>query len=325
MTDLITHRPAADEDAAAAPRGGAPAGAPAGAAAAAAAPGAFPEPGERAAYWSDVRQRFLQNKLAVAGLVIVGLLVLAAAFGPLLSPYDPYAQDLDNALAAPSGAHWLGTDTLGRDLFARLLAGTRLAMLVGFASIALTCLIGVTLGALAGYAGRWVDTLVMRTADIFFAFPLLIGAIAIILVVGQGITPVIVSLAVFSWATVARLLRSSILSVREAEFVQAARALGARSPRIVLKHILPNSMTAVLVYAAFNVGTAVVGVASLSFLGIGVAPGVPEWGSMLATGRGFIGVKDYLWLAPGFAIVLTVLGFVFVGDGLRDALDPKLR
>lgn len=275
--------------------------------------------------WGEIRYRFVQNKLAVAGLVIVAFMFLVAIFGPYVTPYDPSEQNLINTLKGPSGAHWFGTDDLGRDVFSRVVAGTRIAMIVGFSSIALTCVIGILLGALAGYFGKFTDTLIMRTADIFFAFPLLIGAIVIILVVGRGVTPVIISLAIFSWATVARLLRSSILSVREMDYVNAARALGASPSRIIRKHILPNSLTAVMVYAAFNIGTAVVAVASLSFLGVGVSPEVPEWGNMLALGRGFIGVEDHLWLFPSLAIVLTVLGFVFVGDGLRDALDPKLR
>jgi peptide/nickel transport system permease protein len=275
--------------------------------------------------WGEIRYRFFQNKLAVVGLIIVVGLFLVAIFAPWLTPHDPYDQNLMKTLAGPSSQHWLGTDDLGRDLFSRLIAGTRIAMLVGFASIALTCAIGIVLGALAGYFGKLVDTIIMRTADVFFAFPLLIGAIVIILVIGRGIAPVIISLAIFSWATVARLLRSSILSVREMDYVNAARALGASRTRIIRKHILPNSLTAVMVYAAFNIGTAVVAVASLSFLGIGVSPEIPEWGNMLALGRGFIGVEDHLWLFPSLAIVLTVLGFVFVGDGVRDALDPKLR
>ncbi|MFI7322859.1 ABC transporter permease [Streptomyces venezuelae] len=294
------------------------------------ADGTAEQAGEEAAgrptpYWKVVCGTYLHNKLAVLGLVIVTVLVLTAAFGPFLTPHDAYAQDLNNTMAGPSAEHWFGTDGLGRDLFARLVVGTRLALLIGLASIALTCGVGVLLGALAGYAGRWADSLIMRTADVFLAFPLLVGAITIILVTGQGVWPVIVALALFSWATVARLLRSSILTVRETDYVAAARALGAGHTRIVLRHILPNSISPVLIYAAFNTGTAIVGVASLSFLGIGVAPGVPEWGNILAEGRQFIGVSDHLWVFPSLAIILTVLGFVFVGDGLRDALDPKLH
>ncbi|MFB6484535.1 ABC transporter permease [Streptomyces virginiae] len=275
--------------------------------------------------WGEIRHRYVQNKLAVVGLVIITLLFLTAIFGDMLAPYDPAAQDLENTLASPNGTHWMGTDALGRDMFSRLIAGTRVAMFVGLASIFFAVLIGVALGAIAGYFSGFADTLVMRVADVFLAFPLMIGAVVIILVTGRGITPVIISLAIFSWATVSRLLRSSILSVREMDYVHAAKALGASGWRIVRTHILPNSLTAVLVYATFNVGTTIVGVAALSFLGAGVPVDVPEWGNMLAAGQGFIGVNDYLWYFPSLFVVITVLGFAFVGDGLRDALDPKLR
>ncbi|MEY2232372.1 MULTISPECIES: ABC transporter permease [Streptomyces] len=275
--------------------------------------------------WGEIRHRYVQNKLAVVGLVIITLLFLTAVFGEMLAPFDPAAQDLENTLASPNGTHWMGTDALGRDMFSRLIAGTRVAMFVGLASIFFAVLIGVALGAIAGYFSGFADTLVMRVADVFLAFPLMIGAVVIILVTGRGITPVIISLAIFSWATVSRLLRSSILSVREMDYVHAAKALGASGWRIVRTHILPNSLTAVLVYATFNVGTTIVGVAALSFLGAGVPVDVPEWGNMLAAGQGFIGVNDYLWYFPSLFVVVTVLGFAFVGDGLRDALDPKLR
>ncbi|MFG2228675.1 ABC transporter permease [Streptomyces sp. NPDC048723] len=275
--------------------------------------------------WGEIRHRFVQNKLAVVGLVIISALFLTAIFGDYLTPFDPGAQDLENTLVSPNGTHWMGTDALGRDMFSRLIVGTRVAMFVGLASIFFAVLIGVALGAIAGYFAGFADTLVMRVADVFLAFPLMIGAIVIILVTGRGITPVVISLAVFSWATVSRLLRSSILSVREMDYVHAAKALGASGWRVVRTHILPNSLTAVLVYATFNVGTTIVGVAALSFLGAGVPVDVPEWGNMLAAGQGFIGVNDYLWYFPSLFVVVTVLGFAFVGDGLRDALDPKLR
>ncbi|MFE9117282.1 ABC transporter permease [Streptomyces sp. NPDC007172] len=279
----------------------------------------------RVTQWGEIRHRFLANKLAVVGLVLVGLLFLVAIFAPLIAPADPYHQNLTNTLQSPSGAHWLGTDALGRDQFSRIIYGSRIAVIVGLASIFLACLIGIIVGALAGYFGRAIDSVLMRIADVFFAFPLLIGAIVIIIVMGRGVMPVIISLAVFSWPTVSRLLRSSILSVREADYVHAARALGASTSRIIVRHIIPNSIAAVMAYAAFNVGGAIVAEASLSFLGVGVSPETPEWGNMLAAAKDFMGVKDYLWTYPSIAIVLTVLGFVFVGDGLRDALDPKLR
>ncbi|MFF9977419.1 ABC transporter permease [Streptomyces erythrochromogenes] len=290
--------------------------------AAPAAPEATPK---QLTQWGEIRHRYVQNKLAVVGLVIICLLFLTAIFGDMFAPFDPGAQDLENTLASPNGTHWMGTDALGRDMFSRLIAGTRVAMFVGLASIFFAVLIGVVLGAIAGYFAGFADTLVMRIADVFLAFPLMIGAVVIILVTGRGITPVVISLAVFSWATVSRLLRSSILSVREMDYVHAAKALGASGGRIVRTHILPNSLTPVLVYATFNVGTTIIGVAALSFLGAGVPVDVPEWGNMLAAGQAFIGVHDYLWLYPSLFVVVTVLGFAFVGDGLRDALDPKLR
>ncbi|MET9697929.1 ABC transporter permease [Streptomyces sp. NPDC006529] len=279
----------------------------------------------RVTQWGEIRHRFLANKLAIVGLGLVLALFAVALFAPLIAPHDPYHQDLTNTLQNPGGAHLLGTDALGRDQLSRLIYGSRIAVIVGLASIFLACAIGILIGAVAGYFGRATDSVLMRIADVFFAFPLLIGAIVIIIVMGRGVMPVIISLAVFSWPTVSRLLRSSILSVREADYVLAARALGAGTRRVIMRHILPNSIAAVMAYAAFSVGGAIVAEASLSFLGVGVSPEVPEWGNMLAGAKDFMGVKDYLWTYPSIAIVLTVLGFVFVGDGLRDALDPKLR
>ncbi len=288
-------------------------------------PAAAEEAQRQAGQWRDIWHLFTRNKLAIFGLFLVVLLFLTAALAPLLAPYDPYHQELTKTLQSPSSDHMLGTDPLGRDQLSRIIYGSRIAVVVGLASILLSTLIGVIFGAMAGYLGRGWDTVIMRVADVFFAFPLLIGAIVIILVLGRGVLPVILSLAIFTWATVARLLRSSILSVREADYVIAARALGASGWRLVTRHILPNSFAPVLVYATFNVGIAVVAEASLSFLGVGVKADVPEWGNMISVGRGYVGAADFLWLFPSFAVVLTVLGFVFVGDGLRDALDPKLR
>ncbi|GAA2136102.1 ABC transporter permease [Kitasatospora kazusensis] len=275
--------------------------------------------------WQEVWHRFAANRLALLGLVLVVALLVTAAFAPWIAPYDPLKQDLMHTIESPTGAHLFGTDALGRDQLSRVIYGTRIAVIVGLVSILLTLVIGIVLGAVAGYFGRFYDTVVMRGADIFFAFPLLIGAIIIITVTGRGIWPVVLSLAVFGWATVARLLRSSVLSAREMDYVHAARALGAGHLRVIVRHILPNSIAPVVIYGTFNVGTAVVAEASLSFLGVGVSPEVPEWGNMLAAGRGFIGVADYMWMLPSLAVVLTTLGFIFVGDGVRDALDPKLR
>ncbi len=275
--------------------------------------------------FGDIRRRFFRNKLAVVGLGMVAVVFAAAVLAPLLAPFDPKAQDLANTLGSPSSAHWLGTDELGRDVLSRILYGTRIAVVVGLATILLALVIGVVLGALSGYLGGAWDAVIMRVADVFFAFPLLIGAIVIVLVVGRGLTPVVLALGIFSWATVARLLRSSILSVRESEYVEAARSLGASRFRIVTRHVLPNSMAPVLVFAMVSVATAIVAEASLSYLGVGLPPDVPDWGNMISAGKDYFGFKDFLWFFPSLAVVFTVLGFVFVGDGLRDALDPRLR
>ena len=279
----------------------------------------------RQSQFGDVRRRFFRNKLAVVGLVMVAIVFLVAVFAPLLAPHPPKAQDLAKTLQRPSGEHWFGTDELGRDQLSRVIYGSRVAVVVGLTSILLALAIGIVLGSISGYLGRAWDAVIMRTADVFFAFPLLIGAIVIILVVGRGVTPVILALGIFSWATVARLLRSSILSIRESEYVEAARSLGAGRWRIVTRHVLPNSLAPVLVYAMVSVATAIVAEAALSYLGVGVQPDVPDWGNMISAGQKFFGFKDYLWFFPSMAVVFTVLGFIFVGDGLRDAFDPRLR
>jgi peptide/nickel transport system permease protein len=279
----------------------------------------------RQTQFGDIRRRFMRNRLAVVGLGIVAVVVLVAIFAPLIAPYDPYQQDLLNTQASPSAQHWFGTDELGRDQLSRVIYGSRIAIVVGLASMLLSTVIGMVFGAISGYFGRRWDTIIMRVADVFFAFPLLIGAILIILVVGRGVAAVVLALAIFAWATPARLLRSTILSIRESEYIEAARSIGVPRRRIILRHILPNAVAPVLIYAAVNVAAAIVAVATLSFLGAGVSPETPEWGNMIAAGRNYFGFKDYLWIFPSAAVVFTVLGFVFVGDGLRDALDPRLR
>jgi peptide/nickel transport system permease protein len=279
----------------------------------------------RQTQFGDLRKRFFRNKLAVLGLAMVAVVFLVALLSPVVAPYDPYEQNLANTTQPPSAAHWFGTDDLGRDQLSRVMYGSRIAVVVGLTSILMALALGIVLGSIAGYRGGKADSVVMRVADAFFAFPVLIGAILIILVTGRGVLPVILALAIFTWTIPARLLRSSILSVREAEYVEAARSLGASSWRIVTRHVLPNSLAPVLVYAMVSVGTAIVAETSLSFLGAGVKPNVPDWGNMIAAGRAFFGYQDYLWVFPSLAVVFTVLGFVFVGDGLRDALDPRLR
>lgn len=275
----------------------------------------------------DIWARYRRNKLAMVGLVVVVVLVVTAIVGDYLTPYDAFEQNLLNATAPPSVEHWLGTDVLGRDLFSELVYGVRLAMIVAVSTVALSLLLGVALGALAGYRGRATDTVLMRATDIFLAFPVLVGAIVVVRAAGQGIWPVIVALALFSWPVSARLMRGQVLALRETDYVEAARSIGAGSRRIVIRHILPNAIAPVLVYAFTSIGVVVVGLASLSYLGIGVPPNVPEWGRLISQSVPFLRVpgKTHLWLYPAIAICLTTLGFALVADGLRDSLDPKLR
>ncbi|MHB8671311.1 MAG: ABC transporter permease [Acidimicrobiales bacterium] len=273
----------------------------------------------------DVGRRFLRRPSAVLGLAMVALVLCAALLAPVIAPYAPGAQDLGHTTADPSWRHWFGTDQLGRDQLARVLYGARVAVEVGLASVSLAVVIGVVLGALAGALGGAWDSVVMRLADAFLAFPLLLGAILVILLLGRGVPTVVLALGLFSWATVARLLRGSVLSVRETGYVEAARSLGASRWRVVTRHVLPNAVAPVIVYAAVSVAGAIVAEAALSFLGIGVNLETPDWGAMIAAGRVFFEFKDHLWLLPSLAVVFTVLGFVLVGDGLRDALDPRGR
>jgi peptide/nickel transport system permease protein len=281
----------------------------------------------RSGQFSDVWRRYRRNKLAMVGVGIVGFLTLVAIFEPLITPYDPMEQNLLNTTAPPSADHLFGTDTLGRDMFSGVIYGTRLAIIVGLSTMALTLAVGVTLGALAGYRGRFADALIMRITDIFLAFPPLIAAIIIVRILGAGVWTVIFALAVVSWTISARVMRGQVLALREAEYVEAARSIGASDTRIVLRHILPNAIAPVLILAFSGIGATIVGMASLAYLGIGVPPDIPEWGQLIAQTLPLARVAgtSTMWLYPSMAIVITTLGFAFVADGLRDALDPKLR
>jgi peptide/nickel transport system permease protein len=289
---------------------------------------AVPVAARRSGGFGEVARRYRRNRLAMVGLVIVVTLAGVAALQPVITPYDPFEQNLLNTLQPPSADHWFGTDVLGRDLYSGILYGARLAMLVSLLTVFCSLVIGVALGALAGFKGGVWDAAVGRTIDVFLAFPLLVGAIVVVRAVGGGgITAVVVALVALGWMTTARLARGQVLALREAEYVEAARSIGARNGRIVLRHILPNAVAPVLVYAFTNIGVVVVAMASLSYLGVGVAPDVPEWGRLINQATPFLQVPgtSHLWLAPAGAIMLTTLGFAFVADGLRDALDPRLR
>lgn len=270
-------------------------------------------------------KRFMRQKVALIALAFLILLTAAAVLAPWVAPYDPSAPDYLNVLQGPSAAHWAGTDTYGRDIFSRIIWGARISLTVGFLSVSLGALGGVGLGIVAGYYGRWIDSAVMRLCDLLLAFPGILLAIAVIAILGPGITNVIYAVAIFSIPVFARLARGTTLQLKQAVYVDAARAVGVADSVIMMRHILPGTLPNVIVYFSMRIGTSILTAAALSFIGLGAQPPSPEWGAMLADGRTYMGVADHLTLFPGLAIFLTVLGFNLLGDGLRDALDPKLR
>jgi peptide/nickel transport system permease protein len=261
--------------------------------------------------------------LLITGAGIVGLAAAAAIFGPFLTPFDPAAQELPLRLTGPTAAHPFGLDELGRDILARVLAGARISFGVGLSVVAVSASVGTLLGAVAGYFGGVIDDLVSRVIDVLLAFPGLLLAIAIVAVVGPSLANVLLALTTIGWVGYARLVRGQVLRVREFEYVQAARALGANVPRILWRHVVPTAMPAVVVQATLGMAGAIVGEAALSFLGLGVQPPVPSWGTMLNGGRAHLLDAPHLTIFPGLAIALLVLGLNFVGDGLRDLTDPK--
>jgi peptide/nickel transport system permease protein len=258
-----------------------------------------------------------------AGAAIVCLTVLAAIAGPVIAG-DPAFQDLPLRLTGPSMTHWFGLDELGRDILARLMAGARISLLVGVVVVGISASVGTLLGSIAGYYGGLVDEAVSRVSDILMAFPGLLLAIAVVAVLGPSLTNVVLALALIGWVGYARLVRGQVLRVRELEYVQAARALGAATPRILARHVIPAALPALTVQATLGMGGAILAEASLSFLGLGVQPPTPSWGTMLNYGRAHLLDAPHLTIFPGLAIAMLVLGFNFLGDGLRDAIDPSM-
>ena len=268
-------------------------------------------------------RRFLRNRAAVVGLVLVVVLVVLALCAPLLAPYAPEAQNLRARLRPPSGAHWFGTDEFGRDILSRVLYGARISLLTGLVPVATGLLVGTSIGLLAGYYGGRLDNLLMRVMDVLLAFPSLLLALAVVGALGPGLANAVIAVAIVSVPGYARLARSVVIATREEEFVQAAKALGARDPRLLLRHVLPTTLGPLSVQATLGIGFAILSMAGLSFLGLGVQPPTSDWGEMLARGRRFLPDSPWLLLYPGAAISLTVLAFNLFGDGLRDALDPR--
>ncbi len=266
-----------------------------------------------------------KHKLAVTGLVIIAVLCLTALFAPWIAPHDPNKQYLAHRLLSPGEGYLLGTDHLGRCLFSRLVYGTRVTLQVGLVVVGITSVVGVALGAVAGYRGGLVDEVIMRCVDVLLAFPGIILALVIAGILGPSLFSIMFAISLIGWTSYARVVRGAVLSVKERDFVEAARSLGAGDARILFRHILPNVMAPVLVMATLGMAHVLLAAAALSFLGLGMQPPHAEWGAMLNAGRPFMRTAPYLTILPGLAIMTAVLAFNFLGDGLRDAMDPWLK
>lgn len=277
---------------------------------------------------TDFRRAFVSNKLAVVGVAILSIFILMGVFAPLLAPYDPISdQNLPEKFAPPSAQHLLGQDELGRDILSRIMYGARLSLTAGLAAVALATVVGSIVGVTAGYAGRWVDSVLMRLMDIILAFPSILLAIVVVTILGRGLTNALLAVGIVYIPQMARVVRSAVISVRERDYVEAERALGAGHARIVSSAILPNSLTPLVVQATLTLAVAILDVAALSFLGLGATAPSPEWGAMLTdafrSGFGVFVNGQHAIIFPGVAIALSVLSVNFIGDGLRDALDPR--
>jgi len=270
-------------------------------------------------------RRFLRNRLAVVGLALIVLLVLSAALAPWLAPYDPTRQSLIEKRAKPGAKYWLGADEFGRDILSRVIYGSRVALLVGVLSVLIALVGGLLLGTVSGFAGGWLDAVMMRAIEILLAFPYLLLALAIVAAMGTGALNTTIAVGVWGIPTVTRMVRGSVLALRETEYVGAARALGAAAPALLRRHILPNVVPGLVVYATLFMANAILLEAALSFLGLGVQPPTASWGLMVSTGRDVLLVAPHVATVPGVAIMVAVLAFNLVGDGLRDALDPRMR
>lgn len=278
--------------------------------------------------WKDVWYSLSHNTAAFVSFIFIALIALVAlvtAIFPQILPYDPYAQDLTQSFAAPSAAHWFGCDQQGRDIFSRILIGSQISLSVGLLSVAISLVVGVTLGALAGYKGGKIDTFIMRMMDIMLAVPSILLAITFMAALGKGIDKAVIAIGLVSIPEYARIVRSQILAVKSNDFVAAAQIIGDSDAKIILRHILPNVAPSIIVRATLGISSAILDAAALGFLGLGVQPPQAEWGDMLGRGRNYIFQAPHAMIYPGFAITLTVLAFNLLGDGVRDAFDPKSR
>ena len=275
--------------------------------------------------WRDAWIRLLRNKLAVFGLIVICFFLFLAIFADMIAPYAYDNQQLAKANQFPNGEFWLGTDPLGRDLMSRLIYGARVSMIVGLGSQVLVLLIGVPLGAIAGYYGGKVDLVLMRLVDVMYAFPTLLFVILLMTVLGSGMKNIFIAIGLTSWVTICRLTRAQFLSLRQKDFIMAAESTGATSARLIWRHLLPNALTPIIVAITFGVPTAIFTEAALSFIGVGISPPTPTWGGMVGESQQYLRSYWYMATFPALAIGLTMLSFSFLGDGLRDALDPRMK
>lgn len=275
--------------------------------------------------WKEAWRSFRKSKAALFGLAIVTFFIIISIFGPLVAPSGMNDQLLSNKLQPPSAEHWFGTDDLGRDIFSRILYGARISLTVGFSAVLLSAVMGSFLGIVAGYYGRWVDTIISRIFDIMLAFPSILLAIAVVSILGPSLQNALIAIAIINVPTFGRLIRSRVLMIKQEEYIVAARAIGMKNSRILWKHILPNSMTPVIVQGTLAIATAIIEAAALGFLGLGAVAPQAEWGKMLADARVYFISAPWAMIFPGISIMLTVIGFNLMGDGLRDALDPKMK
>ena len=279
--------------------------------------------------WQDFRRTFLSNRLALFGLIVIGIFILMAIFAPLVAPYDPLAQDLEDKFAGPSLAHPMGQDELGRDILSRVIYGARISLTAGLAAVAIATTAGTLIGMLAGFFGGYTDSFLMRIMDVVLAFPSILLAIMIVSVLGPSLANAMLAVGIVFIPQIARVVRSAVISVRERDYIEAERALGAGNTQIIFSGVLPNSTAPLIVQATLTLATAILDIAALSFLGLGARAPTPEWGAMLTdafkSGFGVFVEGQHALIFPGVAIALAVLSVNFVGDGLRDALDPRRR
>ncbi|MDN5710231.1 MAG: ABC transporter permease [Planococcus sp. (in: firmicutes)] len=279
---------------------------------------------KREKYIVTTMRRLFKNKLAIVGLVIVILQIILAVFAPFMTAYDPAAQNLANReLPVFSEGHWLGTDNYGRDVWSRIVFGARISLVVGITAVSLGLIGGTILGLLAGYY-RKLDAIIMRFVDLLFSFPGILLAMLIIAILGTSLVNVAIAISIWSIPTCARIVRGSVLSIKEKEYIMAMRSMGASDLRIMIRHILPNASAPIIVFATMRMATAILSTAALSYLGLGAQPPTPEWGAMISQGQDFMWSAPHLTIVPGIAIMLTVFAFNVLGDGLRDALDPNM-